>query len=112
MRKAMTVAGPETQGAKQARWAKVISEWRHSGKSQRAFCHEHGLPLSSFRWWHRRLQRGEAGQPEVSFLPLRVSGANDIGGALVEIELRSGTRLRLAGEAALRAVDRLVARVR
>ena len=68
--------------------------------------------LSSFRWWRRRLPQGDAGQAEVSFLPIPMNGSGGDGDTVVEIELRSGTRLRFAGAAALQAVEHLVSRVR
>ena len=50
---------------------------------------------------------GEEGAGRLSAAP--ISGA---GTAVVEIELRSKTRLRLEGEAALRAVAGLIGRIR
>jgi hypothetical protein len=99
--------------AKRARWSKAVSEWSRSGESRRAFCKQRGLPLSSFQWWRRRLKEVSAEGNALSFLPIPMRGAGgDISGATVEIELRSGTRVRFAGEAALRAVEHLVSRVR
>ncbi len=99
----------DEQARKSATWAKHVEGWEHSGQTQRAYCTEHGVPLSSFQWWRRRLRRPVAKKALAAFLPLPVAGADT---AVVEIELRSKTRLRLEGEAALRAVAGLVGRIR
>lgn len=97
---------------KRARWLKRVGEWERSGQTQRAFCAEHGLALSSFQWWRKRLARAKRAKGGASFLPIALGADGSAGGAVIEIELRSRTRVRLEGEAALRAVDRLVARIR
>jgi hypothetical protein len=99
----------EALKAKQADWNKRIAAWQRSGLSQRLFCERQGLALSTFQWWRKRLAEGQDGQP--SFLPLALSAAHGAAAAVVRIELESGTRLRLEGEAALRAVAALVRRV-
>jgi hypothetical protein len=95
--------------AKQADWERRIAAWQRSGLSQRLFCERRGMALSTFQWWRKRLADGQDGQP--SFLPLALSAARGAVEAVVHIELKSGTRLRLEGEAALRAVAALVRRV-
>ncbi len=97
------------QSRKSATWAKHVEGWEHSGQTQRAYCAEHGVPLSSFQWWRRKLRGPQAKKTLATFLPVPVAGA---GTAVVEIELRSKTRLRLEGEAALRAVAGLIGRIR
>ena len=105
--KAMSAAA-----AKRARWTKYLDDWARSGRTQRAFCAERGLALSSFRWWRTRLRRPDGARTSVPFLPIAVGADQSASGPVIEVELRSRTRLRLEGEAALRAVDRLVARIR
>ena len=103
-------AGSEELEAKQAYWDKRIAQWRDSGLSQRVFCETQGLALSTFQWWRKRLAEGPGAQPR--FLPIELkAAAAATAAAMVQIELTSGTRLRLEGEAALRAVDALVRRV-
>lgn len=99
--------------AKRAQWAKRIGEWERSGQTQRAFCAQRGLSLWSLHWWRARLKRVEKAKTGVAFLPMAITAQPpESSGALIEIELRSKTRLRFEGEAALRALDRLIARVR
>lgn len=103
-----------TRGAegRQASWIKRVSEWRGSGQTQKAFCAQRGLPLSTFQWWRAKLSRGLKAKAAVSFMPVRVDAGAPERDCAIEVELRSRTRLRLEGEAALRALDRLVARIR
>ena len=110
MTKAMKEMG--ATAGKRARWMKHVGEWERSGQTQRVFCAEHGLALSSFQWWRTRLARAKRVKRGASFLPIALGADRSAGGAVIEIELRSRTRVRLEGEAALRAVDRLVARIR
>jgi len=110
MAKTTKVVAPAA--ARRARWAKHVADWQRSGQSQREFCAERRLALSSFRWWRARLRRAGAPKAATGFLPFALGAEQAATGAVIEVELRSRTRLRLEGEAALRALDRLVARIR
>ena len=92
--------------AKRTHWEKRIAEWESSGQSQKAFCAERGLPLSTFQWWRARIKQRQRLNAARSFLPIAAEVS------AVEVELRSKTRMRFEGEAALRAVEHLVARVK
>jgi len=37
--------------AKHEYWGQRIAEWKRSGQSQKAFCAERSLVLSTFPWW-------------------------------------------------------------
>ena len=100
------VAGGEA-AAKRAYWGKRIAEWERSGQTQRAFCAQRDLALSTFQWWRMRGKRREAKKSATPFLPIAMGAMN-----VVEVELRSRTRMRFEGEAALQAVAQLVARVK
>jgi hypothetical protein len=95
---------------KLAYWTKQISEWGQSGQSQRAFCAQRGLVFSTFRWWRRQVTRRDAVKPVTPFLPIAMGSMGQT--SVVEVQLRSRTRLRFEGEAALRAVAQLVALVK
>lgn len=99
---------------KQRDWRKRISQWERSGQSQRAFCANRSLALSTFQWWRRKLRHSADLQATPAFFPLDLSARTGTGAglAVIDIELRSRTRVRLEGEAALRAVDAVVARIR
>ena len=100
-------------GAKRALWSKRVMQWEGSGLAQRAFCAKQGLALSTFQWWRRRLADSDQRTSRAVFLPLPMN-PEPVASAMsvVEVELRSGTRLRFEGEAAQMAVRSLVSRVR
>ena len=101
----------ESQTAtKRADWDRRITEWEHSGQSQRAFCTQRGLALSTFQWWRAREKRREAKKSAPAFLPITMGAMGTP--SVVKVVLRSRTRMRFEGEAALQAVAQLVARVK
>lgn len=102
------------QGAenKRAYWVKRVSQWRGSGQTQKAFCQQQRIALSTFQWWRAKLSRSPKSEATVSFVPVSLDAGSEVRACAIEVELRSRTRLRLEGEAALRALDRLVARIR
>lgn len=89
-------------------WEHKIAQWERSGRTQREFCREQGIALSTFQWWRARLKRGAPLAPP-SFLPLALEAAD---AGIVEVTLRSNTRVRVRGAAATRLVDALIARLR
>ena len=106
----MREKGQAGQGAvttKRAYWGQRITEWEHSGQSQKAFCVERGLVLSTFQWWCAQRKRRAAAKLVTPFLPIAMHAVS-----VVEVELRSRTRIRFEGEAALQAVAQLTARVK
>ena len=103
------VAGSEA-AAKRAYWGKRLTEWEHSGQTQRAFCAQRGLALSTFQWWRMREKGREAMKGATPFLPIAMGAMSAM--SVVEIELCSRTRMRFEGEAALQAVAQWVARVK
>src|ERR1035437_5199432 len=103
------VAGSEA-AAKRAYWGKRITEWERSEQTQRAFCAQRDLALSTFRWLRMRGKGREAIKSTTPFLPIAMGTMSAMN--VVEVELRSRTRMRFEGEAALQAVAQLVARVK
>jgi hypothetical protein len=99
--------GQGAAAAKRAYWDGRITQWERSGQTQRAFCAERGLVLSTFQWWRARAKRREAAKAVAPFLPIAMHAVS-----VVEVELRSRTRIRFEGEAALQAVAQLTARVK
>ena len=97
--------------AKFLMWARRIEQWQQSGRSQHAFCTERGLALSTFQWWRARLRRDELADSQSLFVPLPLDTRSEVTSSVIEVELRSGARIRFEGEAARAAVDGLVARV-
>ena len=100
-------SGQGVLATKRAYWGQRITEWERSGQSQKAFCAERGLVLSTFQWWCAQRKRRAAAKPVTPFLPIAMHATS-----VVEVELRSRTRIRFEGEAALQAVAQLTARVK
>lgn len=100
-------AGQSAVATKRAYWGRRITEWEHSGQSQKAFCLERGLVLSTFQWWCAQRKRRAMAKPVMPFLPMAMHAVS-----VVEVELRSRTRIRFEGEAALQAVAQLTVRVK
>jgi putative transposase len=91
----------------EAQWRALVSAFKNSGMSRRAFCARHGVALSTFDWWRKRLgavpREAAAGraQADALFVELtapaaaiadtrRVVAAWDL-----ELELGAGMVLRL-----------------
>ena len=74
-------------------WQKLVTQWRGSGLSQRAFGLEHGVSQKQISYWSRRFA---AVQAAPGFVPVRMSSAV-VPGA---ISLRSahGWTLTLPGD--------------
>ena len=53
-------------------WQKLVTQWRSSGLSQRAFALEHGVSQRQISYWSRRFA---AVQASPGFVPVRVSSA-------------------------------------
>src|SRR3989304_6891094 len=97
--------GQGVVATKRAYWGQRITEWERSGQSQKAFCAERDLVLSTFQWWCAQRKRRAAAKPVTPFLPIAMHAAS-----VGEVELRSRTRIRFEGEAALQAGGQLTAR--
>jgi hypothetical protein len=46
-----------------AEWSGLVSQWRSSGETARAFCERQGLKPSTFSWWQGELGRRELEEP-------------------------------------------------
>jgi len=55
-------------------WAERVRAWRSSGKTASAFANEHGLTLSTLRYWTARLTRKPAAPAMVRLLPKSAMG--------------------------------------
>jgi len=57
----------------QAKWRQHVAAWRASGKSQAAYCREHGLGYYRFHYWKRKFGKAQD-NPRLRLVP--VSGLN------------------------------------
>ena len=61
------------------RWQERIAVWKASGLSQRVFCDQHHLVLSTFRRWHRRLHSEQTKSERsglMKFVPVTLKSDN------------------------------------
>lgn len=62
---------------KERLWSARLEEWKKSGLSQRRYCEERQLSLSTFRWWRSRLREpGRSAGQQTSFVELPVPQAS------------------------------------
>ena len=91
-----------------AQWRKLIERFERSGQTRGKFCAAHGLALSTFDLWRRKLGEtqaaGDEEHRESSFVELtdatELSGSRTAAGTgawEVELELGAGVVLRLRG---------------
>jgi hypothetical protein len=58
------------EGEKALSWRRRFVQFERSGLSQIKFCRQHGIALSSFTWWKRRLKLRTADRP--AFIPVQL----------------------------------------
>ena len=95
---------------RRAQWRAHVGQAKESGQPVRQFCAEKGLALGRFYYWRRVFSlEAEAGGPETRFALVRrgVDREEHPGGAVLELDLGRGWRLRIprgADEPTLRVV--------
>ena len=52
-----------TRAAVRQRWLELVADYEHSGLTQRAFCEQHRLAVSTFTRWCRRVACERAERP-------------------------------------------------
>lgn len=78
----------------------LIESWQESGKTQQAFCQEHGLTYTKFYYWLKRYRRG---LDESNFLPVELSS-----GTYIEIRYPGGVILQLPAATRLSTLKQLL----
>jgi hypothetical protein len=106
-----------------AQWAELIAQQRASGLSERQFCIEHGIGISTLGNQRRKLERAAGKQPRAntrqpSFLAIPVHGtATDRAATIrgdtpgVEILIGDTVRIRVQGAALDTLLGALLARI-
>lgn len=84
-------------------WRQILDDYDRSGLTQAAFCQQHGLALSNFHQWRRKLNNEAPDSTAfVELTPAQglddVKGPNNVlehGHWLIELDLGGGRVLRL-----------------
>jgi hypothetical protein len=99
-------------------WRTHVEERARLGQSVHAYCIERGLALNTFRRWAQRLQgrdkasARERGEAKVAFLQVPIERAQHKGAlSPIEVSLGPAVRIRLEGEAAVRVLGLVLARI-
>lgn len=60
-------------------WAQRIADWQSSGLSQRAFCQQHDLAISTFCVWLRKIRQAneQSTRGPSAFLPMVIQDRPD-----------------------------------
>jgi transposase-like protein len=86
------MAKVQRDSARERHWRELVSAWRASGLSVRAFCSERQVKEPAFYAWRRELQKRAAANAPPSFVPVTVVPTP----ALVEVRCPSGHIVTLA----------------
>lgn len=95
---------------KLAQWAQTVAQCRDSGLSVRQWCQEHGVNVSSYYKWQRKVYAAAQAQQERSFVEVTPVQPAAVGGVAVtlriagaELDIHNGADAATV-EAVLRAV--------
>jgi hypothetical protein len=93
----------ESSRQKEAYWRDHFIRWQRSGLTQREYCQEHGLALSTFQLWRRRSAVGRTEQcldiipvahaPRAALFPPPATVAVLLDGGRHRIEIGDGVRV-------------------
>jgi len=72
---------------KLAQWAQVVAQCRDSGLSVRQWCQEHGVNVSSYYKWQRKVYAAAKAQQERRFVEVTPEQPVAVGGVAVTIRI-------------------------
>jgi hypothetical protein len=97
-------------------WVSTVAEFERSQLTQKSFAQRRGIALATLQWWLAKLRRERASS--VSLVPVRVIASTAptarsemAADGAIEVELRSGVRLRLVAGTNLDYVAALAQRL-
>ena len=83
-------------------WAHHVEQYRHGEVTLREYCEHHGLKLSTFGRWRRRVCRNDAGattrHAPVNIVRVDLATALGANPGTLEVVLGNGRCIRVAGE--------------
>ena len=72
----------------------LISSWKQSNLSQKAWCEQNQIRYHVFHYWYKRYRNKQSGSPEASFIPLTVKPSfSNATCANIEVVLADGKRI-------------------
>jgi hypothetical protein len=90
--------GPRRDTKREQFWRRLIDRQAGSGRSIRAWCHEHSVQEASFYWWRRRLAEGGAVAAGPVFVPVQLAESSASNAEPeIEILLAHEPRVRVRG---------------
>ena len=72
---------------KLAQWTQVVAQCRGSGLSVRQWCQEHGLNVSSYYKWQRKVYAAAQAQRESRFVQVTPAQPVAVGGVAVSVRI-------------------------
>ena len=72
---------------KLAQWAQVVAQCRDSGLSVRQWCQEHGVNVSSYYKWQRKVYAAAKSQQESRFVEVTPTQPVTVGGVAVTVRI-------------------------
>lgn len=72
---------------KLAKWAQTVAQCRDSGLSVRQWCQEHGVNVSSYYKWQRKVYAAAKAQQESRFVDVTPVQPAAVGGVAVTVRL-------------------------
>lgn len=109
----MAASAADQSSEKVAYWAGHIKDWQHSGLSQGAYCRQHGLSLSSLRYWRARLDKSgsTAHGAAVTFVPVPLSAPSPAATGMPEsmlVHVGDNFRIEIRGDFTTAVFEKLV----
>lgn len=90
-------------------WRGVLEKWSASGFSQRRFCEERGISLSTFTYWRRRLRGENQVESQAPFIPVEIKPSQGSRrSSHYEIRLEEGVRIRVPFDFESESLSRLI----
>jgi hypothetical protein len=77
------IAIPEPEEKKEEYWSKHITQWQSSGLTQKSFCQQKNLKLSTFVYWRVKFLKLNP-----AYAPKEIGQTSSLGKALVPIKLK------------------------
>jgi hypothetical protein len=72
----------------------LISSWKQSGLSQKAYCEQNRIRYYVFHYWYKRYRDEQLNSSEPAFIPLNVKPSfSDATCANIEVVLADGKRI-------------------